>query len=196
MRHIVIATTNAGKLAEFRAILDESLFTIQSAVDPNVEENGLTYEENALLKATAACRLSNILTLADDSGLEIDALNKKPGILSARFFGADTPSSVKCQRILALMQDVPEEKRSARFVCVVAAAFPNGRTLTVRAEVEGIIAHAPSGSGGFGYDPIFYLPSLNTTMAQIAPSQKNQISHRAKALLAMQEMLRTEKRTV
>ncbi|MDR3239181.1 MAG: RdgB/HAM1 family non-canonical purine NTP pyrophosphatase [Clostridiales bacterium] len=198
MISIVLATKNPGKLKEMKDILEEWGYTVQSMAEAGVEldvlEDGDTYEENALKKASevsralkrAGCR---ILTLADDSGLEVNALSGEPGVYSSRFLGADTPHVIKNQKILDLLWDVPKENRTARFVCVVAAVFPDGRTLTARAAVEGRIAHDVRGAEGFGFDPIFDLPEYDQTMAEIPALLKNKISHRAKALQQLMEAL-------
>jgi len=155
-------------------------------VRDTVEEDGNTFTENAIKKATYYLRPGNeYAVLADDSGLEIDALQKQPGVYSARFLGESTPYMEKNQKILAMLSDVPEEKRTARFVCVIACAYPDGRVWTTQGTIEGLIAYEPKGENGFGYDPIFYLPAYGLTMAQLTNEDKNRISHRGQALKAM-----------
>ncbi len=155
----------------------------------DVEENGSTYEENALIKARAVAFYTKDIVLADDSGLEIDYLNREPGIFSARYMGEDTPYSVKNANLISRLEGVPEEKRTARFVCAIAAVLPDGREITVRDAVEGIIGYEEKGGNGFGYDPIFYVPELGKTTAELSEEEKNRISHRGKALRRMKEEL-------
>ena len=150
----------------------------------------MSFEENAEIKARAVARvLTNDIVLADDSGLEIDYLDKAPGIYSARFAGEDTSYDIKNRILLDRLEGVPEDERTARFVCAVAAVFPDGAVATVRKTIEGRIAHESEGANGFGYDPIFYVPEYGCTTAQMAPEQKNEFSHRGKALRAMKEIL-------
>ena len=193
MVKILFATGNKGKVAEIREILkdtDAEVLTMKEAgFDIEVDENGSTYEENAILKAKAVMEASGCLTLADDSGLEVDYLNKEPGIHSARYMGHDTSYDIKNKSIIDKLEGVPDEKRTARFVCAIAAAFPDGRVETVRATMEGIIGHEIAGANGFGFDPIFYLPDRGLTSAEISPEEKNEISHRGKALRLMRDRL-------
>lgn len=193
MTKIVFATGNKGKVNEIREILKDceaDVITMKEAgIDMEVEENGSTYEENAIIKAKAVMEASGCLTLADDSGLEIDYLNKEPGIHSARYMGHETPYEEKNKSFLKKLEGVPDEKRSARFVCAIAAAFPDGRVETVRATMEGRIAHEIAGENGFGFDPIFFLPEYGCTSAEITPDEKNAISHRGKALRLMRDRL-------
>ena len=156
----------------------------------DIVENGKTFEENALIKARAIRDLTGCLVLADDSGLEVDALNKEPGIYSARYMGEDTSYEVKNANIIERLSGLSGEERSARFVCVIAAVFPDGSEETYQGTIEGQIAYAPAGENGFGYDPIFYVPEYDCTTAQLTPEQKNEISHRGKALKAMKEVIR------
>lgn len=190
---IIFATGNKGKVKEIKEILkglDAEVVPMNEAgIDIDIEETGTTFEENAVIKAKAVCEASGCLTLADDSGLEIDYLNKEPGIHSARFMGHDTSYDIKNNEILRLLDGVPDEKRTARFVCAIAAAFPDGRTEVVRATFEGIIGHEISGTNGFGYDPVFYLPERGCSSADISPEEKNEISHRGKALRLMRDKL-------
>lgn len=193
MKRIIFATGNAGKMREIREILAdldvEVLSMKEAGVFVYVEENGKSYEENALLKARAVAKRTDAIVLADDSGLEIDALGGEPGIYSSRYLGEDTPYSEKNVTILKRMEGVSGEQRSARFVCAIAAIFPDGEEVTMRAVIEGEIAKEPAGEGGFGYDPIFYFPEFGKTTAQMTAEEKNQVSHRGKALEKMKEVL-------
>lgn len=192
MKSIIFATSNEGKMDEIRDIIkdmDLKLLSLKDAgIDIDIEENGTTFEENAIIKAKAVCEMTGEIVLADDSGLEVDYLGKAPGIYSARFLGEDTSYLVKNQYIIDQLKDIKDEQRRARFVCVIACAFPNGEVITRKGVLEGYIADKISGSHGFGYDPIFYLPEYGCTTADM-PNLKNQISHRAKALVAMKEVL-------
>jgi XTP/dITP diphosphohydrolase len=170
--------------------LDIEIVSMEEAgIHIDVVEDGSTFEENSLKKAVEIMKVSGETVIADDSGLEIDYLDKKPGVLSARFFGEDTPYAEKNNKILDLLKDVPKEKRTARFVCVIAAAFPNGETITTKGIIEGRIAYEPKGENGFGYDPIFYVPEYNMTTAQMESAVKNKISHRGQALEKMKQQL-------
>jgi XTP/dITP diphosphohydrolase len=189
-KRIVFATGNENKMREIRMILEGLGFPVISMREADaftdVEENGESFEENAMIKAEAVSRfLPQDIVLADDSGLEIDYLDKAPGIYSARFAGVDTPYEVKNQMFLEKLQGVPAEKRSARFVCAVAAVFPDGSKKVLRETMEGQIAEEVAGKNGFGYDPIFYLPEYACTSAELDPEKKNEISHRGKAIRAM-----------
>lgn len=193
MRKILFATSNEGKMDEIRAILsdlDVKLLSLREAgLNPDIEENGTTFEENAIIKARIVSEMTGEMVLADDSGIEVDYLDKAPGVLSARFLGEDTPYSVKNQYILDQLKDVKGEERSARFVCVIACAFPGGEVITRKGTVEGFISDKIRGIHGFGYDPIFYLPEYRCTTAEMLPELKNEISHRGRALRAMKEVL-------
>ena len=193
MVKILFATGNKGKVNEIREILkgvDAEVLTMKEAgFDIEVDENGSTYEENAILKAKAVMEASGCLTLADDSGLEVDYRNKEPGINSARYMGHETSYDIKNQSFIDKLQGVPDEQRTARFVCAIAAVLPGGRELTTRATIEGRIDYEEKGEHGFGYDPIFYVPELGCTTAEIPESEKNLISHRGKALTQMKEKL-------
>ena len=193
MTKIIFATGNENKLREIRQIMadcDVEIISMKEAgVFEEIEENGSTFEENALLKAEAISKKTGLLTLADDSGLEIDFLDKAPGIYSSRFMGENTPYVEKNTTILDKLSGVPDEKRTARFVCAVAAVRPDGSTEMVRATMEGRIAYKIAGENGFGYDPIFFLPEYGCTSAELSPEQKNAISHRGKALRMMREVL-------
>ena len=188
-KQILFATTNEGKLGEIRAILEgtdiEVISLKDAGIDIEVIEDGTTFRENAIIKAEAIMKATGKLTLADDSGLEVDFLNKEPGIYSARYCGVNTPYKIKNRNILERLTDVPDEKRTARFVCAIAAAYPDGETVTVQATMEGRIGYEETGLNGFGYDPIFYLPEYGCYSAQLAPEKKNEISHRGKALRMM-----------
>lgn len=193
MKRIIFATSNEGKMNEIRDILkdlDIELLSLKDAgLNPDIEENGKTFEENAIIKARSVMELTGEIVLADDSGIEVDFMDKAPGIYSARFLGEDTSYAIKNQYILDQLVNAKEHERSARFVCVIACAFPKGETITRRATIEGIISKQSSGSNGFGYDPIFYVPEYQCTTAELQQEIKNQISHRGKALRAMKEVL-------
>ena len=188
---IFFATKNENKLLEIRSILSDynilSINDIDAKID--ITEDGETFEENAVKKAAALSAVLNAPVLADDSGLEIDYLNKAPGVLSARYLGEDTPYSVKNEHILHLLESVPKEFRTARFVCVIAYAHPGRETITTRGIIEGIIHERSQGENGFGYDPIFYVPELKKTTDELSMDEKNEISHRGRALRAMRERL-------
>ncbi len=186
-RKIIFATGNQNKMKEIREILSDIGLPIQSmkeaGIDADVVEDGATFEENALIKATAIGKLTkNCVVLADDSGLEIDYLNKEPGIYSARYAGVDTSYDIKNHLLLERLAGVPDEKRTARFVCAIAAYFPDGTTEVVRGTIEGRIGYEIKGANGFGYDPIFYVPEYGCTTAEMDPEQKNSLSHRGNAL--------------
>ena len=198
MKRIVFATGNENKMKEIRMILEdlgmEILSMKEAGVDVDIVEDGASFEENAEIKARAVARvLTNDIVLADDSGLEIDYLDKAPGIYSARFAGEDTSYDIKNNILLDRMEGVPDEERTARFVCAVAAVFPDGTVDVVRETIEGCVAYEPAGDNGFGYDPIFYVPEYGCTTAQMSPEQKNELSHRGKALRSMRAILK-EKR--
>lgn len=191
---IIFATGNEDKMKEIRMILSDLGMPIlsmkEAGINVDVVEDGTTFEENALIKVTEIAKyVENCIVLADDSGLEIDYLNKEPGIYSARYAGVDTSYDIKNQLLLDRLAGVPDEKRTARFVCVIAAAFPDGTTEVVRGTIEGIIGHEIIGENGFGYDPIFYLPQYGLTTAQISPELKNDLSHRGNALRAMRVIM-------
>lgn len=192
-REIIFATGNQDKMVEIREILDmadtEPLSMKEAGIHVEVVEDGSTFEENALKKACAVAAVTDKLVLADDSGLEIDYLNKEPGIYSARYAGEDTPYSVKNRLLLERLEGVPRELRTARFVCAIAAVLPNKETIVVRETIEGYIGDSPAGENGFGYDPIFYVPEYGCSSAELAREIKNEISHRGKALRAMKEKL-------
>ncbi len=193
MRTLLLATSNLHKLEELRAIFSDlplrllSLSDLQLAID--VEETGITYAENAELKARAFAQVSNILTLADDSGLEIDALGGAPGVQSARYLGSETSYEERFSVILEQLKGLPLDKRSARFRCFIALVEPLGYIRIVEGVVEGVIADSPRGTNGFGYDPIFFLPELGKTFAELEPEYKNRISHRARAAQSARKLL-------
>ncbi|MDO4262539.1 MAG: XTP/dITP diphosphatase [Eubacteriales bacterium] len=193
MDKIIFATGNEGKMKEVRMILADLGLPVlslkEAGIDADVEENGTTFEENAAIKAKAIAKLTGQLVLADDSGLEVDALNKEPGIYSARYMGHDTSYRIKNQSIIDRLEGKSGPERSARFVCAIAAAFPDGRVLTTRGTMEGRIGYEERGENGFGYDPIFYLPDYGRYSAELSLETKNQLSHRGKALRLMKERL-------
>lgn len=193
MDTIVIATNNAKKLYELRNILDglniKAISQSEAGIDIEVEETGSTFEENALLKAKAVCEASGLPTVADDSGLEVSALNGEPGVLSARYAGVGAKDKERYNLLLNNMNGVPEGQRQAKFVCAIAFCMPKGNSFTVRGECDGEITFEPSGTGGFGYDPVFYVKEFGCTFAQLKPEQKSSISHRGKALRLFKERL-------
>ena len=196
MKRLIFATGNEGKMKEIREILGslpvEILSMKEAGIQAEIEEDGKSFEENALIKARAVCRLAGEMVLADDSGLEIDYLNGEPGIYSARYMGEDTSYRIKNQNLMDRLSGVPDEKRTARFVCAIAAAFPDGREYVVRGTIEGRIGYEERGENGFGYDPIFYLPDRDVSTAQLSREEKNSISHRGNALKKMKELLEKE----
>lgn len=191
---IVFATGNAGKVKEIQMIMEDTGMEVlsmkEAGISVDIEENGTTYEENALIKAREVAKYTDAIVMADDSGLEIDYLNKEPGILSARYLGEDTSYRIKNQNLIDRLEGVPDEKRTARFVCAIAAVLPDGKELTTRATIEGRIGYEEKGSHGFGYDPIFYVPQFGKTTAELTEEEKNQVSHRGKALRLMKEELK------
>ena len=194
MKKLVFATGNMNKLREIKQILEgldvEVLSMKEAGGDVDIVEDGTTFEENALIKARAVSKASGHLALADDSGLEVDALDKEPGIYSARYMGEDTSYDIKNANIIERLEGVPDEKRTARFVCAMAAVFPDGTEKTFVRTMEGRIGYEIAGANGFGYDPIFYLPEYGKTSAEISPEEKNAISHRGKALRALADYLK------
>ena len=202
-RQIIFATGNMGKMREIRDILrniEADILSMKEAgIETDIVEDGTTFEENAVIKAKAVAELlteyeggkyQEAIVLADDSGLEIDYLNKEPGIYSARYMGEHTPYSVKNQNLLKRLAGVPAEKRSARFVCAIAAVMPDGEVITTLGTIEGRIGDRAEGENGFGYDPIFYVPEFGCTTAQLSEEEKNRISHRGRALEAMEAELK------
>lgn len=195
LRRLLVATHNSGKVAEFADLLDDDridwLTLADAGIQLEVDENGETFQENAILKATAYAKLSGFLTLADDSGLEVDALGGRPGVMTARFGGEGLSSAQRYRLLLEAMAGVPERDRGARFRCVIALAAPDGSLLgTADGVCEGRIALEPRGIGGFGYDPIFYLPGRGVTMAELSAGEKHRISHRGRAAYAIGPLLR------
>ena len=194
-KRIIFATGNQNKMKEIHMILADlgmPIYSMKEAgIDIDIVEDGTTFEENAQIKAKAIAKyLPDDIILADDSGLEIDYLNKEPGIYSARYMGEDTSYHIKNASLIERLNGVPDEKRTARFVCAVAAAFPDGSVKTVRGTMEGRIGYEEKGENGFGYDPIFYLPEYGCTSAELSGEEKNKISHRGKALRAIKDELK------
>ena len=193
-RRIIFATSNEGKMKEIRMILKglecEVLSLKEAGIGADIIEDGETFEDNAIIKAKTVMEFTDAIVIADDSGLEIDALDKQPGIHSSRFLGEDTPYDVKNQYILDKLKDVKWEDRTARFVCVVACAYPGGQVITKTGVMEGYIGYEIKGENGFGYDPIFWLANYNATSAELTPEQKNIESHRGKALEGLKAELK------
>lgn len=200
MNKIVFATGNEHKMVEIRMILGdmglEVLSQKEAGITADVVEDGTTFEENAIIKAREIGRiartmpgLEQAIILADDSGLEVDYMNKEPGVMSARWMGRDTSYDIKNQAIIDLLAGVPDEKRTARFVCAIAASFPDDSVEVVRGNFEGIIGYEIAGANGFGYDPIFYLPEYGCTSAELSPEKKNELSHRGEGLRLMKKIL-------
>lgn len=193
---VLFATTNKNKVNEINQMLKGTNIEVvsmeEAKIDIDVVEDGDTFEENALKKATEIMKVAKMTVIADDSGLEIDYLNKEPGIYSARYLGRETPYLQKNEIILDKLKGVPEEKRKARFVCSVAVAFIDGTTKVVKETIEGIIGYEQKGENGFGYDPIFFVPEYNMTTAQMKSEQKNEISHRGKAIKKIVNLLEKE----
>lgn len=200
MDTIIFATGNKNKMIEIRMILADLgckiLSQKEAGIQADVVEDGQTFEENALIKATTIAKIAwqmpeykNAVVLADDSGLEIDALNKEPGIYSARYMGEDTSYDIKNQALIDRLEGVPDEKRTARFVCAIAAALPDESTEVVRGTMEGRIGYEIAGENGFGYDPIFYLPQFGCSSAELEPEKKNELSHRGEGLRKMRKVL-------
>lgn len=190
---MIFATGNAGKMQEIRMILadvDVNVLSLKEAgIAADVEENGTTFAENALIKARAYAEKADCLVLADDSGLEIDYLNREPGVYSARYMGEDTSYHIKNQNLLDRMAGVPDDKRTARFVCAIAAVLPDGSERLTEGTIEGRIGYGEKGCNGFGYDPIFYVPECGCTSAEMSMEQKNAASHRGVALKKMKQVL-------
>ena len=200
MDTIIFATGNKNKMIEIRMILEDLgcriLSQKEAGIQADVVEDGTTFEENALIKATEIAKIAhgmpeykNAVVMADDSGLEIDYLNKEPGIYSARYMGEDTSYDIKNQALLDRLEGVPDEKRTARFVCAIAAVLPDESSEVVRGTMEGIIGHEIAGENGFGYDPIFFLPEYGCTSAEVSPEKKNELSHRGEGLRKMRKIL-------
>lgn len=193
---IIFATGNEHKMQEIRQILGEVGLEIlsmkEAGINVDVVEDGETFEENAMIKAKAIAACCDDIVLADDSGLEVDYLDKAPGIYSARFMGEDTSYDIKNKAILDKLEGVPKEERTARFVCAIAAVLPSGKVITTRGTIEGMIGYEIAGENGFGYDPIFYVEDFGCTTAELSPEQKNEVSHRGNALRAMKKELLNE----
>ena len=194
LKKIVFATGNKGKVKEIQMILADLGVEVttmkEEGIFVDVEENGTTYEENAMIKAREVAKYTDAIVMADDSGLEIDYLNKEPGIYSARYMGEDTSYRIKNNNLMERLTGVPDEKRTARFVCAIAAVLPDGRELTTRGVIEGRIGYEEKGENGFGYDPIFYVPEFGKTTAELTEEEKNMVSHRGRALKIMKEELK------
>ncbi|WCK56880.1 XTP/dITP diphosphatase [Aneurinibacillus sp. Ricciae_BoGa-3] len=192
-KQIVFATRNKGKVREFSQMFDAYQVEVKTVEDfpglPEVVEDGETFEANAVKKAETICRETGIPALADDSGLEVDALEGKPGVYSARFAGEHGDDQANNAKLVALMRDIPAGERAARFVSVLALAIPDGETLVARGTCEGEIVLLPAGSNGFGYDPYFFLPEQERTMAELEPEEKNAISHRGNAMRKLHAIL-------
>ncbi|MCD8300160.1 MAG: XTP/dITP diphosphatase [Clostridiales bacterium] len=193
-RRIIFATGNKNKMVEIREILNDPSWEIlsmkEAGIDIDIVEDGNSFEENALIKAKAVAAVCDDIVLADDSGLEIDYLGGEPGIYSSRYAGEDTSYDIKNQLLLSRMEGVSHEKRTARFVCAVAAVVPGHEPVVVRGTIEGYIGDKPAGENGFGYDPIFYVEDKHCSTAQLSPEEKNSRSHRGNALRLMREKLR------
>ena len=191
MKSIILASNNKDKVKEVKEILKgyDIISMKEAGIDVDIEENGMTFEENALIKAREIMKLTGQITMADDSGLEIDYLNKAPGVYSARFMGHDTSYDIKNKALIQKLEGVKGSDRSGRFVCAIAVCFPDGREIVKRGTMEGLIAEEIKGDNGFGYDPIVYLPEYGKTSGELAPEEKNKISHRGKALALIKEEL-------
>lgn len=194
MKHkIIFATGNEGKMKEIRLILADLGLPVlsmkEAGVDLAIVEDGTTFAENAEIKARAVWAQTGDIVLADDSGLAVDYINGEPGVYSARYMGEDTSYEIKNRNIIDRLSGAEGQQRSARFICDIAAVMPDGTVLHTVGAMEGLIAEEPAGSGGFGYDPILYIPEFGCTSAELSIEQKNQISHRGKALEAMKEKL-------
>jgi len=196
MTRLLLASNNRGKAAEYRRLLADIPYELVTpsgvGLDLSVAESGQTFEENAILKANAFAAASGLLTIADDSGLEVDALGGEPGVLSARY-GHKGSDRERNEHLLSRLKGVPMEKRQARFRCVIALASPEGLIGTVEGKCQGFIAFEPEGEHGFGYDPVFYLPGLKKTMAELPPEEKNLLSHRARAAAKLKVLLKRNK---
>lgn len=196
LKKIIFATKNQGKMKEIRAIMKELNVEVlsmeEAGIDIDVVEDGSTFTENAIKKAKEIMEITGEITMSDDSGLEIDAMNKEPGIYSARFMGEDTPYEVRFEKIFENLNGLPQEKRTARFVSCIATCFPEGKTLTSLGTIEGYIGTKVVNGNGFGYDPIFVVPEENKHISELSPEEKNRISHRGKALAEMKLLLKKE----
>ena len=188
---LVVATGNQGKLKEIRAILPEYEIVCLKDLDIDIDivEDGKTFEENAIIKAETISKMTNMVTIADDSGLVVDYLGGAPGIYSARYAGEDATDEERNEKLLSELKDVPFEKRTARFACAIAIAYPNGKTYTFFDTCEGKITFEPLGTNGFGYDPLFYFEEFDTTLANVESERKNKVSHRYKSLVKLKNFL-------
>ncbi|MGG0720434.1 XTP/dITP diphosphatase [Robertmurraya massiliosenegalensis] len=197
MKKVIIATKNLGKAMEFERMFRPLGFEVKTLLDyeeiEDIEETGQTFEENAMIKAEAVAKQTGQVVIADDSGLIVDALDGAPGIYSARYAGPAKDDEANMDKLLENLKDVPDEQRTARFYCALAIAYPNGEGITVNGSCEGIILRNRRGSNGFGYDPIFFVNGLGKAMAELEPSEKNQISHRANALKKLEEIIQSGK---
>lgn len=197
MKNIIVATANKGKIKEIKQILKDLPFNVVSmadvGIDIDIEETGSSFEENALIKARAVSELTGEITMADDSGLEVDYLDGAPGIYSSRFAGENATDEQRVQKLLNLLENVPLENRTARFVCAAVMLFPDGEQITTRGTCEGYIGFEPKGNNGFGYDPVFYFNQTASTIAEMPDERKNEISHRAVALSKLVESLKQKK---
>ena len=191
MKSIILANNNMDKLYQLKQYQKryDIISMKEAGIDVDIEENGTTFEENALIKARAIMKLTGQITMADDSGLEIDYLNKAPGVYSARFMGKDSSYDIKNKALIQKLEGVKGSDRSGRFVCAIAVCFPDGSEIVKRGTMEGLIAEEIKGDNGFGYDPIVYLPEYGRTSGELAPEEKNKISHRGKALALIKEEL-------
>lgn len=200
MEKIIFATGNEGKMNEIRMILSDLDYEVFSLKEMNINieivEDGITFEENAIIKAKTIMEMTKHIVLADDSGLEVDYLGKAPGIYSARYLGEDTSYDIKNKHIIDQLIDAKGKERSARFICAIACAFPDGEAITTRGTMEGLIGYEEKGGNGFGYDPIFVVPEFQCTSAELSPEQKNAISHRGKALMQMKEILKERQKNI
>ena len=205
MNKIIFATGNAHKMVEIRQILADLGMEILSQKDAgivaDIVEDGTTFEENAMIKASEIAEIAHTMPgyesaiiLADDSGLEIDYLNKEPGIYSARYMGEDTSYDIKNNNLISRLDGVEDEKRTARFVCAIAAVFPDGTKEVVRGTMEGRIGYEIAGANGFGYDPVFYLPEYGCTSAELSPEKKNELSHRGEGLRMMRKIIEAKQK--
>lgn len=203
MKRVIFATGNEHKMVEIRMILEglgmEILSQKEAGITADIVEDGSTFEENAMIKAGKIAEIAHgieqykdAVVLADDSGLEIDYLNKEPGIYSARYMGENTSYDIKNQTLLNRLDGVADDRRTARFVCAIAAVFPDGTGEVVRGTMEGIIGHEIIGENGFGYDPIFFLPQYGMTSAQLSPEKKNELSHRGEGLRKMRSVIESK----
>lgn len=193
MKTVIIATKNKGKAKEFESLFSAKGYEVKTLLDvpdaPDVEETGSTFEENAILKAEAIAHQLGHFVIADDSGLIVDALDGRPGVYSARYAGESKSDEANTKKVLQELEGVPEAERTARFYCALALASPNQETITVSGTMEGLITELPSGTNGFGYDPVFFVKEQGKTNAELTKEEKNQISHRAHALKALDEKL-------